>query len=519
MIMDNPLRAILAAPCPQVQGQLSSKDDCSSYSLTNRVSSARGAIWQVRFRVSVGRIPNWRCNMARKQRTHWHAALCGLALIALAGCASNRDLVGEGVETNVAAGQIENQLLLLNIIRADYRHPLLFTSIDKISGNPSVNQSIAGLTIPFGRGTTNPFQLTGSGQRNAASMDVVVMDKQEFARGITAPIAPITFAYLVDQGWSIDLLFHLLIARVDGARESYVNDPLGTDYARFSALVSGLSKCRVSVTHNKVPLAYFAEVPFKDATSVPREFTLDMLSTSLQSDSPLVGAAESGGKHSTPPAAPVPKAGASPASPAKDGDAVPPSPAYRYQLSRDDIRLKLTSREGKGADTCQGGVGADAIVANLFPQDGKKPELSLGADAVGPKLQLRSPEATLYYLGQIVRKELGDPWTNVVASGSNELSQNIPRVYEPAYPEVCNEPDRHNSSVPLFRVHVGKPPTSARAVSVKYEGEEYWVATHNTKGECDAAQSMHVLSLLQMLIDLQKSATEIPTTGTVRVVP
>ena len=57
------------------------------------------------------------------------------------------------------------------------------------------------------------------------------------------------------------------------------------------------------------------------------------------------------------------------------------------------------------------------------------------------------------------------------------------------------------------------------ALKVSYMGDDYWIALRNSPGSCDAAQSMHVLSLVQLLLDSHKSSADLPTTGSVRIVP
>jgi hypothetical protein len=90
---------------------------------------------------------------------------------------------------------------------------------------------------------------------------------------------------------------------------------------------------------------------------------------------------------------------------------------------------------------------------------------------------LRSPEAILYHLGELIR------------------SHNPPITCEG----------------PLFVVQ-NCASSSQCAVEVCYCGSRYTIPAQG------AGASMHVLSLLSQLIALNRSATDIPTTGTLRVV-
>jgi hypothetical protein len=56
-------------------------------------------------------------------------------------------------------------------------------------------------------------------------------------------------------------------------------------------------------------------------------------------------------------------------------------------------------------------------------------------------------------------------------------------------------------------------------VSVNYEGTTYVIPeTHDTKDGCCTDRSMHVLSLVSLLIGQQKKSELVPTTGVVSVI-
>ena len=88
--------------------------------------------------------------------------LCGLSL--LAGCAFSGQIADHAVAYNKTIEQSENEMLLLNILRASDQRPMHFTRISEFSGALDASAS-SDLTIPFGRNTTSPFQsvLTLSG--------------------------------------------------------------------------------------------------------------------------------------------------------------------------------------------------------------------------------------------------------------------------------------------------------------------------------------------------------------------
>ena len=55
-------------------------------------------------------------------------------------------------------------------------------------------------------------------------------------------------------------------------------------------------------------------------------------------------------------------------------------------------------------------------------------------------------------------------------------------------------------------------------VSVDYEGTRYVIPGRPDKEECCTDRSMHVLSLVSLLIGQQKESELVPTTGMVRVI-
>ena len=66
----------------------------------------------------------------------------------------------------------------------------------------------------------------------------------------------------------------------------------------------------------------------------------------------------------------------------------------------------------------------------------------------------------------------------------------------------------------LFRLWDREPPDARMAV--EYRGARWWVAGHDPEAPGDATTT--VLSLATLLLNLQKSAGELPAAGTLRLV-
>ncbi|NQT01466.1 MAG: hypothetical protein HQ580_05560, partial [Planctomycetes bacterium] len=113
---------------------------------------------------------------------------------------------------------------------------------------------------------------------------------------------------------------------------------------------------------------------------------------------------------------------------------------------------------------------------------------------------LRSPEAILYYLGEILRAE----------NSTEDLN-------DPNIPKIDVSHDRSGASLArLFYAREATDNDIAPCVSVDYEGTKYVIPGDPDGYGTD--RSMHVLSLVSQLIGLQKKSEEVPSTGVVSVI-
>lgn len=165
-------------------------------------------------------------------RTAWTAAI--VAGLALSGCALRPQLARVAVDHNAMVAQTEDELTLLNIVRAKERFPMHFTTITSLRGNATLTAGAeTGFSLPTGGGetafdalgrvssskttvgveTVTP-KLSGSISTNP-SFDVAVLNNEKFQRGIQQPLKPEVIEFILQQGWRDDLLMALLIERID----------------------------------------------------------------------------------------------------------------------------------------------------------------------------------------------------------------------------------------------------------------------------------------------------------------
>lgn len=139
---------------------------------------------------------------------------------ALADCGIVDDFSGRAVDYNLEAEQVQEQTMLLNVIRASMRRPMQFTGLQSITGNESMSAGST-LSAPFGEATHRPrtaaspdvFGLSGT-VSGGPSFIVPVLDTQEFYEGILNPISLQIFDYYLEQGFPPEVLFDLFVSKV-----------------------------------------------------------------------------------------------------------------------------------------------------------------------------------------------------------------------------------------------------------------------------------------------------------------
>jgi hypothetical protein len=157
--------------------------------------------------------------------------------LALAGCATQYQIAEQSAKANRAVEDAQNEVLLLNVVRAYKERPMYLTAISKIAGPIGTATPAAALSLPFGPDAARAFNLTSSARADAPNFDVAVLDTHNFMRGFMQPIAPATVKYYLDQGAPMHFVLSLFIREIRGPDgRGVVNDPLvRAHYERFSA--------------------------------------------------------------------------------------------------------------------------------------------------------------------------------------------------------------------------------------------------------------------------------------------
>jgi hypothetical protein len=387
-------------------------------------------------------------------------AILVLVALSLTSCTNYRLISYQATEYNRALEQNNNEVLLLNILRASERRPLYFTALSKFSGT-GVSAG-ASLGIPFGGASTPSYTLSPTTTISPA-FDVGPLDTQEFMRGFLQPVGLDLMEYYLKQGWPPNLILALFVARVRQGDEVVLdNYPLNeSNYECFRRYMnyhetSDLQPIRLKTIKEDspvgAPIQASSAADIKSLVELSKQDNLSLQEDKKSNTFQLI-------KHET-----------------------------HYSFCRGE-----NCKEG-GARRTKGTVSIFSLLSEDYQTDkssciSQQPKKNAELEGI-----LRSPEGILYFLGEIVRKELS--------------SKYIPSV------EICK-----GNEAPLFIVRPATLADSNPYLKVEYDGKTYVIPRQNTDGDlCTGQRSMHALSLLSQLIGMQKSAKDLPSTQSVRII-
>src|SRR6185369_9120659 len=385
----------------------------------------------------------------------WKACLA----MTLAGCAMlpKERIASSTTDYNLVVEKVQNEMLLLNVVRASKRRPMYFTGFNLLRGSLSYNFQTGGLTIPFGKigtGFDGSYSIAPNvSYSTSPSFDLAVWDSKEFTAGMMTPVTMDTvYYYLVSLGWPKEVLLHLLVERIelynnDKKLAAYDNDPDNKEkFEKFQAKLRDLLKCRFARRERSEPFGPKLQV--KGINDLQQ--LIEIHKAGLRLNSVTVGNDEwyqlSSKKHD-----------------------------YFYSCSADD----------------------KSEVSTYHIADAKGQNPPVNDDQQEYRIFLRSPEGVLYYLGEILRAEVDKGY--------------VPRV------EVCES----RPPVPLFVVNKAGANDNIPVVTVDYEGSKYSIPGNPATGPdtgCSGDRSMQVLTFVSQLIAGQKAEMNVPVTGAVTAV-
>ncbi len=400
----------------------------------------------------------------------------------LAACSFERTIGQHAIAYNRTVEQAADSLMVLNILRARDQAPLHFTTIGAIRGGFSLGGALGyDGSQGIGNGTGILGSLTGS---TNPGFDIGPLDRQEFARGLMRPFDPNLFRVLWDRNMPDQLLLYLLVSRFDegpGGRRA-INDPSYrhdlTSEQRAACAAAGMAalppcdrfQAMVDRLTSNGPIlfnGYTRYVPVGPRLTQPQAAAPEL----------LTGLRETG------------------VSLRADG------PGWRLMRAVDQMTICLpgpADAQGRRGYTAYA-VDREPPQISAMPQDGApctadeivEPQRSGTGRAAEPGISwyLRSVEEVLQYLGAVQRRE----------------EQGVPY-------RLAVRTDGHLTAQPrLFRLW-NQQPAGAR-ISTDYRGQAWWVAEHDETQDL----TLRVLALTTQLLNLQKAASDIATSNTLRL--
>lgn len=459
------------------------------------------------------------------RRLRPRACLALLAVCCAAGCASNKQLADQVVDANLAQEDAGNRLLLLNVLRARYRHPMHFTKISAVRAPVGLGNPTFTIPTPFGPDFKQQIYNVSTQLSVQQGVDSVVLDTQEFMRGITTPVAPGLMTYMLDQGWPQQMVLHLFVRSIEiyedhvepaGKPKAVMVDRLDNaptneaEFARFQQSVDRLRLCEIALKSGSIGRSAWSPVLSQAVVS-----DLKGLAAVKAADLVLVGV-DANGKETT--------AG---------------SPAG-YQLMREQKAAQFETRDrpesfprkcpgllfrttgmspqgsqvfteyraqligavtSSAGDTVEAREAAQSQMTSAMREAaaGSRPEADPNESVPNKSnayaiFNLRSPEAMMYYLGEIARQQSERPnWDG-------------PRI---RFGYGAARTDERTAL--LFRVSEGAAP-AASPVAVNYRGASYSIGATSERD-----RSMHTLSLINQVLMLQNKGTDLPSTANIRI--
>ncbi len=477
--------------------------------------------------------------------------LASVLVLPLAGCVS-RQLAPTVVSYNLEVEKAQNEVLLLNAVRAEKHLPMYLTDISTING--SISRSLtASLGLPFGHllhgvdggapgVTANGTATPGATYTVNPTFTFNVLNTQDFYRGFLQPIDIPTVSYYLDQEYPLELLLDLFVLRVDvqyhhsGQTVTFLNHPHmppndNHDLQCFSKFVHWFAQDarfeKSEQTYDGTPKKD-CEIPEKDKIGPlldGKKLHLDDLLTAAGNTNLAlikVTGQDSPGQ---------------PCQPCQSGQPCPPGQPGEYQLVSNppaEIQLVSGSPSLFEDSDCPGTVIPESMARTPSSRasstgrmkglaQGTRKGGSGGSDKAAITFHLRSPEGILYYLGQLLR--LQHSAAGLVQSVCYQPGEEPLPVFVVIQRQASDGPlqqcesaiDATDADNDRYFIPKGTSPVAGTSCDYPaIPGKRPELVARLSR--CDAGMSTTTLNIVAQLIGLQKAAKDFPSTGVVRAI-
>jgi hypothetical protein len=486
--------------------------------------------------------------------------ISALSLLAIAlvtsGCAFRSQTVGMAMDHNDFVAETTNGQTVLNILRAREREPMHFTSFSKVSGNVTFTAGASTNVVSNGNGgstqlTTTTATKTGAGNasidqtgtlqelvgttlgatnispqislqvNSGTNFDIAINANDEFYKGILGTLPNSLLVHYLRQGFPADLLSHLTIGKLEFYAEVYPATAQTQDSTTLTKRI------------------FLSDAPnTPDETENVKKFVdaiqCRYLSYAIDKDKP----------RTLPLASPDALSGLAPELVARLRSSSA-SGSYSYEAPKAEFKIALSEpassdecesiRETLVSDFKQKFVAEDYFESSGNSTDKPTPQLGkllnkasdfqrsglidrealagqggatfesvgffneqLKDDYVGNlviEISFRSIEGVIYYLGEYARND--EPKPRLKSSTCADGGYCLPIIRLSEASKI--EPDR-------------------RWVTVNYRGKRYAVPLSGKNMDDFGGRSSQTISLVQQLLNLTKTAKDLPSTPSVRIV-
>lgn len=422
-----------------------------------------------------------------------HRLWLALMLVPLAaGCTvpvrlEPQHIADRAVAYNQAVASAHERILLLNIVRAMYRHPQQWSVISRVRG-AEAREASAGLSLPFGGDASSTFTGTaGAKISSSPGFDLDSLNDADFTRGIMKPIDASQLRYFADQGWPTGFLLLLTTRELIEQKSttengkvvwktvrSWKNIPNPADGAQLNEFCKKLAE----LTSDRS-----LQFEMADQETSTLRVPADKVSVALEH---LLRAIEAGRSVSY-----------------DAQDLVIREPQKRtvqFSLSELATARQPVDRSSEVApDTL---TSKQVTTAYLLSAETREEHVQVSGQ-VAPQVRFlfvpRSPEGLIYYLGQLGRSQ------------SSSSAARTDGAVDPG--TVPWYRDGGNRFAAFVLDSCGD--CSSSFPSVEYNGEAYSVKGTWQGPEIDGDRSLMTLTFAQLLFGLQRKSQEFPATPVV----
>jgi hypothetical protein len=381
--------------------------------------------------------------------------LSAAVFVLLTGCVGTERLSSAMATINQDYSRLQDEALLLNVVRRSAALPAHFTTVTTIRGRSRFFAG-ANMNLPFGGDAPSDFSFSPHmSVEQGPGFDVSTQDNQEFYRGYVAPVSTASLAFMLRQDHPPELVLSLFL------ESAYIQGPAGTervfnnpskmaDFAKFQQLVNRFVDQGITMETAYLLTDYGPELELGQAPSIDQLLSArkeDLLVRSHGNNRyQLIEAAESARFCFTRPKEELFK-------------------RARCQLeSRKEFRL--------GDSNFFGSVG-----------DGR---VYFEAEGIGTvQLHTRSLAEVFDYLGECVRMQ--------------KETERMLKIRTPTGPQ------------PIIRIETGF--ATRPIVSTEFGGDQYWIPQGPAGGQSGA-----VLSIVTQLLAQAQSVKDMPLNNTINLI-